>query len=60
MVERFFRDLTAKRPRRGVFRDAEELTMAILDYIDHHNWVPKAFMWTAKAARVDPQSRSPG
>lgn len=49
MVERFFRDLTDKRLRRGVFRDVEELIIAIEDYIDHHNKAPKPFIWTAKA-----------
>jgi hypothetical protein len=34
MVERFFRDLTHNRLRRGVFRDLEELIMAIGTYID--------------------------
>jgi hypothetical protein len=34
MVERFFRDLTEQRLRRGIFRDVEELIMAIGDYID--------------------------
>src|SRR6202158_4411827 len=29
MVERFFRDLTQKRLRRGVFRDGEELIIAL-------------------------------
>jgi len=29
MVERFFRDLTQNRLRRGAFRDVEELIMAI-------------------------------
>ena len=29
MVERFFRDLTQNRLRRGVFRDLEELIMAM-------------------------------
>ena len=52
MVERFFRDLTDKRLRRGVFRDVEELIMAILDYVDHHNRAPKPFIWTAKAADI--------
>lgn len=52
MVERFFRDLTEKRIRRGVFRDVEELMVAILDYIDHHNRAPKPFIWTAKASDV--------
>lgn len=52
MVERFFRDLTERRIRRGVFRDVEELIMAIGDYIDHHNRSPKPFIWTAKASDI--------
>ncbi|HLJ44969.1 MAG TPA: IS630 family transposase [Bryobacteraceae bacterium] len=52
MVERFFRDLTEKRIRRGVFRDVEELIMAILEYTDHHNEAPKSFIWTAKASDI--------
>ena len=49
MVKRFFRDLTQNRLRRGVFRDVEELIMAIGNYIDRHNENPKPFIWTAKA-----------
>ena len=52
MVERFFRDLTDKRIRRGVFRDVEELIVAIEHYIDHHNQAPKPFIWTTKAADI--------
>lgn len=52
MVERFFRDLTQNRLRHGVFRDVEELIMAIGDYIDQHNQRPKPFVWTAKAADI--------
>ena len=52
MVERFFRDLTQKRLRRGVFRDVEELIMAIGDYIDRYNNNPKPFVWTAKASDI--------
>src|SRR6476620_7652380 len=52
MVERFFRDLTQNRLRRGVFRDVEELSMAIGDYIDRHNENPKPFIWTAKASDI--------
>jgi transposase len=52
MVERFFRDLTDKSIRRGVFRDVEELITAIGNYIDHHNQKPKPFIWTAKAADI--------
>jgi len=52
MVERFFRDLTEQRLRRGIFRDVEELVIAIGDYIDKHNDNPKPFVWTAKASDV--------
>ena len=52
MVERFFRDLTQNRLRRGVFRDVEELIMAIGEYIDKHNDRPKPFVWTAKASDI--------
>src|SRR5713101_2212663 len=52
MVERFFRDLTQNRLRRGIFRDIEELIMAIGDYIDKHNDNPKPFVWTAKASDI--------
>lgn len=49
MVERFFRDLTQNRLRRGISRDVEELITAIGEYIDEHNDNPKPFVWTAKA-----------
>ena len=49
MIERFFRDLTHNRIRRGVFKDLEQLVTAIGDYIDDHNKNPKPFIWTAKA-----------
>jgi transposase len=52
MVERFFRDLTHNRLRRGVFQDLEQLIMAIGEYIDRHNKNPKPFIWTAKATDI--------
>jgi transposase len=52
MVERFFRDLTQNGLRRGIFRDVEELIVAIQAYIDKHNDQPKPFIWTAKAADI--------
>jgi transposase len=52
MVERFFRDLTQHRLRRGVFRDVEELITAIDQYVDRHNDNPKPFIWTAKASDI--------
>jgi putative transposase len=52
MVERFFRDLTVKRLRRGVFRDVMELVTAIDAYVDHHNQRPEPFIWTASAKDI--------
>lgn len=49
MVERFFRDLTTRQLRRGVFRNVPELTATIKNYINVHNQNPKPFIWTAKA-----------
>jgi transposase len=49
MVERFFRDITTARLRRGVFRSVPELIKAIKEYIDIHNKNPRPFVWTAKA-----------
>jgi hypothetical protein len=37
MMERFFRDLTQNRQRRGVFRDLEELIMLIGTYVVTHD-----------------------
>ena len=49
MVERFFRDLTMNRLRRGVFHSLPELVTALEKYIAEHNRDPKPFIWTAKA-----------
>lgn len=52
MVERFFRDITDKRIRRGVFRSLSDLKAAINEYIEVHNAKPKPFIWTAKASDI--------
>ena len=49
MVERFFRDLTTNRIRRGVFYSETDLIAAIDDYLAVHNANPKPFVWTARA-----------
>ena len=49
MVERFFRDLTVNRRRRGVFHSVPELVAALEKYLAQHNREPKPFIWTAKA-----------
>jgi transposase len=52
MVERFFRDITDKRLRRGVFTSVPELITAIDEYIAHHNTKPKSFIWTKSARDI--------
>jgi transposase len=52
MVERFFRDITTERLRRGVFTSVAELTLAIDGYIAHHNKDPKPFIWTKSARDI--------
>lgn len=52
LVERWFREITDKRIRRGTFNNVKQLQQAITDYIDEHNEAPKAFKWTAKADAI--------
>jgi hypothetical protein len=44
--------LTQKQLRRGIFRNLEQLIMAIGNDIDQHNQNPKPFIWTAKASDI--------
>ena len=52
MVERFFRDLTVKRLRRGVFHSVDELVNALDQYLALHNQAPSPFIWTARASDI--------
>jgi transposase len=52
MVERFFRDITTERLRRGVFTSVPELVSTIDEYIAHHNINPKPFIWTKSARDI--------
>jgi len=52
MVERFFRDLSQNRLKRGCFTSIPDLTEAIYEYIAKHNIEPKPFVWTAKASDI--------
>ena len=52
MVERFFRDLTTKRLRRGVFHSLPDLVLAVENYLTRHNQAPAPFIWTAKASDI--------
>jgi len=47
LVERWFRELTDKAIRRGVFHSVPDLIAAIDDYLQAHNDDPKPFVWTA-------------
>lgn len=52
LVERFFRDLTDKSLRRGVFYNVNDLIKAIEEHIAAHNNDPKPFIWTAAASDI--------
>jgi transposase len=52
MVERWFRDLTSKRLKRGSFASVGELIDAIDDYIAHNNEDPNPFVWTKTADEI--------
>ena len=52
LVERWFRELTDKRLRRGSFWSARDLIVAIKDYLDGHNQNPKIFVWSAPVERI--------
>ena len=52
LVERWFRELTDKAIRRGVFRSVPELVAAIEAYLAAHNKDPKPFVWTASAEDI--------
>ena len=46
-TKRWFRELTTKRLRRGVFRSVPDLVATIYAYIAFNNADPKPFVWTA-------------
>ena len=52
LVERWFRELTTKRLRRGVFKSVTDLIVAIEAFIAHHNQRPRSFTWTAKVEDI--------
>jgi len=52
LIERWFREITQKRIRRGVFHSVQELVDAITDYIKTYNQDPRPLVWTAKAKDI--------
>jgi transposase len=47
LVERWFRELTSKRVRRGSFHSVEDLESAIAEFLAAWNEHPRPFVWTA-------------
>ena len=52
LVERWFKELTDKRLRRGIFTSVAELTEAITTWAAHWNTDPKPFIWKATTQDV--------
>ena len=52
MVERFFRTLTDRQIRRGVFTSVKELEARLAEYIDTYNENPQPFVWTKSAKQI--------
>ena len=52
LVERWFKELTDKRLRRGVFTSVADLIAAIELWVAHWNDDPKPFVWHTPAAEI--------
>jgi transposase len=52
LVERWFRDLTEKRLRRGSFSSVSTLVDAINAFLENHNQNPQVFVWSAPVERI--------
>jgi len=52
LVERWFREITEKRIRRGAFKSVPALVAAIMEYLEANNADPKPFVWTASVQTI--------
>ena len=52
LVERWFRELTEKALRRGVFHSVPDLIVAIGEFLEAHNDDPRPFVWTATVEAI--------
>src|SRR5271170_5698087 len=52
LIERWFKELTDKRLRRGAFSSVADLTAAITTWAEHWNDNPKPFIWKATAEDI--------
>ncbi len=51
-VERWFKELTDKRVRRGTFHSEAELIATLKLYIERYNEMPRPFIWRASADHI--------
>ena len=52
LVDRWFRELSQKRIRRGSFASVRDLKRAIHEYLAENNTHPKPFVWTASVEKI--------
>jgi transposase len=52
LIERWFKELTDRRLRRGTFTSVTELTEAIETWTEHWNHDPKPFIWHTPAQEI--------
>jgi len=52
LIERWFKELTDRRLRRGVFTSVADLTAAITTWAEHWNSDPNPFIWKAPAEDI--------
>ena len=52
LIERWFKELTDKRLRRGVFTSVADLSAAITTWAEHWNANPTPFIWKATAEDI--------
>ncbi len=52
LIERWFKELTDRRLRRGVFTSVADLSAAITTWAGHWNTDPKPFIWKATAEDI--------
>src|SRR3954454_18044636 len=57
LVERWFKELTDRRLRRGVFTSVDDLLDAICGWAEHWNQDPKPFVWHKTAQEIIARTR---
>ena len=57
LIERWLKELTDKRLRRGVFTKVPELVEAITTWGEHWNDDPSPFIWHASAEEITKKVR---